>query len=211
MPTHLDVLVGDYRRAISSNIHATLADEKYVAVEGPNKFYSLYRLHNYHSLIYAAMHADKKQIALETADRMERTIPAKVLRSTSPNLADWLEGFVAVHLHVMVRFGMWCEIIAMALPKDQELYCVTTAIIHYAKGVAYAITNRVTEHPNNVWALQGYYECLVRLGRDDEAKLLEPQVKVALAVADVLVKSSCFCRLNTSDCPDVRVLTSYCK
>ncbi|GMF69265.1 unnamed protein product [Aspergillus oryzae] len=60
MPTHLDVLVGDYRRAISSNIHATLADEKYVAVEGPNNLYSLYRLHNYHSLIYAAMHAGKK-------------------------------------------------------------------------------------------------------------------------------------------------------
>ncbi|KAB8217078.1 hypothetical protein BDV33DRAFT_206740 [Aspergillus novoparasiticus] len=324
MPTHLDVLVGDYRRAISSNIHATLADEKYLAVEGPNNFYSLYRLHNYHSLIYAAMHAGKRQIALETADRMERTIPAEVLRSKSPNLADWLEGFVAVRLHVMVRFGMWCEIIAMALPEDQELYCVTTATIHYAKGVAYAATNCVAEaeqerklyvaaiervpitrrthpnrsvdilnvgvamldgeieyrrgdhekafqtlrraielddglnyaepwgwmqpvrhafaalsleqgnvepaaeaykadlglnstlgrahhHPNNVWALQGYYECLVRLGRDDEARLLEPQVKVALAVADVPVKSSCFCRLNTSECPDVCLQTSCCR
>ncbi|KAE8422833.1 hypothetical protein BDV36DRAFT_309824 [Aspergillus pseudocaelatus] len=324
MPTHLDILVGDYRRAISSNIHATLADERFLAVEGPNNLYSLYRLHNYHSLIYAAMHAGKKQIALETAARMERTIPAEVLRSKSPNLADWLEGFVAVRLHVMVRFGMWCEIISMALPEDRELYCVTTATIHYAKGIAYAATNRVSEaeqerklyvaaiervpntrrthpnrsvdilnvgvamldgeieyrrgehdkafetmrraidlddglnyaepwgwmqpvrhafaalsleqgnveaaaeaykadlglnstlgrahhHPNNVWALQGYYECLVRHGRDDEAKLLEPLVKVALAVADVPVKSSCFCRLNTSECPDVCVRTSCCK
>jgi hypothetical protein len=44
------------------------------------------------------------------------------------------------------------------------------------------------QHPNNAWALQGYHECLVRLGRAVEARIIErfePQLKLALAVADI--------------------------
>jgi hypothetical protein len=70
---------------------------------------------------------------------------------------------------------------------------------------------RAHHHPNNVWALQGYYECLTRMGKDQEASFVEPQLKIALAVADVPVKSSCFCRLNTSDVPDICVPPSCCK
>ncbi|EXL40812.1 hypothetical protein FOCG_16756 [Fusarium oxysporum f. sp. radicis-lycopersici 26381] len=49
MPSHIDVLVGDYRRAIDTNLKATAADDKCYAKEGPCNFYSLYRLHNYHA------------------------------------------------------------------------------------------------------------------------------------------------------------------
>lgn len=53
---------------------------------------------------------------------------------------------------------------------------------------------RAVRHPNNVWALHGYHECLVKLARHDEAKILEPQLTLALAVADISIESSCFCR-----------------
>ena len=52
------------------------------------------------------------------------------------------------------------------------------------------------QHPNNVWALQGYHECLIRLGRTVEADLIKPQLKVAVAVADIPIRSSCFCRVD---------------
>jgi hypothetical protein len=39
MPSHLDILVGDYRRAIASNADACLADEKYLAEHGGDNFY----------------------------------------------------------------------------------------------------------------------------------------------------------------------------
>ena len=91
------------------------------------------------------MFAGKKQIALETVDRMEVTISEEILRDKSPNLADWLEGYVAVRFHVMVRFGMWEEIIHLQPPTDQDLYCVTTATIHHVKGVAFASLGRVKE------------------------------------------------------------------
>ncbi|EQB55569.1 TPR domain-containing protein [Colletotrichum gloeosporioides Cg-14] len=58
---------------------------------------------------------------------------------------------------------------------------------------------RAQRHPNNVWALHGFYECLMKLGRKDEAMILKPQLNLALAVADVPIKSSCFCRQKTVD------------
>ena len=53
---------------------------------------------------------------------------------------------------------------------------------------------RACRHPNNVWSLHGYHECLLRLGRSDEAAKLRPQLDRARAAADVQIESSCFCR-----------------
>jgi hypothetical protein len=36
-------------------------------------------------------------------------------------------------------------------------------------------------------------KCLLRLGRRDEAAVIEPQLTLAVAVADVDVSKSCFC------------------
>ncbi|KAL2872590.1 uncharacterized protein BJX67DRAFT_339892 [Aspergillus lucknowensis] len=312
MPSHLDVLVGDYRAAIRANQRATVADEKYLLREGAMNFYSNYRMHNYHTLIYAAMFAGQKQVALDAVDRMEATLPRELLLA----MPDFIEVYFSVRAHVMVRFGMWDEIInnlPLPLPEDQTLYCVTTALTLYAKGIAHAATGNIPEaehhrtlyqdavtrvpdsrldfpnkcidilsvstamldgeiayrageyesafaslrravalddalgysepwswmqparhalaallleqghleeaaavyradlgldegvirarrHFNNVWALHGYHECLVRLGRTDEAAVVGAQLAVAVAVADVPVTSSCFCRTAVDAC-----------
>ncbi len=52
------------------------------------------------------------------------------------------------------------------------------------------------QHPDNVWTLHGYHECLVRLGRDGEARIMAQQLRIALALADVPIEASCFCRLD---------------
>ena len=67
------------------------------------------------------------------------------LASDIPPMADWLESFVPMRLHVLVRFGLWEDIIDEPLPEDAELYSFTTALTHYAKGVAHAATQRVDE------------------------------------------------------------------
>ncbi|KAJ5635038.1 Tetratricopeptide-like helical [Penicillium longicatenatum] len=316
MPTHLDILIGDWRRSIASNSKATLVDEKYFKRSGAKNFYTFYRMHNYHSLIYAAMFAGKSKTALNAVTRMESTIPEEVLRIKSPPMADWLEQFMSVGIHVMVRFGMWKELKAKELPHDRVLYSSTTAITHYARGIALAALGdvdaamkeqdnfheawsrvpqsrrayngkmvdvlkvaaamlegeiqyrcasyniafaafrrainledelpysepwswmqpvrhayaallmeqghleeaaktyradlgldnsiiRPRRHPNNVWSLKGYHECLTRLGRMEEAAVIEQSVKLALAVADVPIRSSCFCRLDNSEVPQV--------
>ncbi|KAL0933269.1 tpr domain protein [Colletotrichum truncatum] len=312
MPTHLDILCGDYRRAIASNSDAIRADSKFLAKEGPLNFYTLYRSHDFHFRLYAAMLCGQSKVALQTIDELESTISEDLLRIRSPPMADWLEGFLGMRMHALIRFGKWEDILALKLPHDPVLYCTTTAMTHYAKGVAFAATGRVEEaekerahfakalknvppsrivfnnpcqetlaiaeamldgelayrkgnydtafaylrksvekddalpydepwgwmqptrhalgallleqghveeaaavysadlgidetlpralrHPNNVWALHGFYECLTKLGRTDEAKILKPQLALALAVSDVPIKSSCFCRQKTVD------------
>lgn len=74
---------------------------------------------------------------------------------------------------------------------------VEEAAAAYAQdlGLDDALT-RAHQHPNNVWALHGYHECLVRLGRKAEARIIKQQLDVALSVADIQIKSSCFCRLG---------------
>ncbi|KFY19777.1 hypothetical protein V491_04224 [Pseudogymnoascus sp. VKM F-3775] len=314
MPTHLDILIGDWRRSIASNYKATLADDKYFRKAGAKNFYTFYRLHDYHSLIYAAMFAGKSKTALDAVARMEATVPVEVLRIQSPPMADWLEQFMPIRIHVMIRFGMWEEIKSKQLPSDQTLYAATTATTHYARGIAFAATGDITSareeqklfhqawarvpesrrayngkmvdllkvpaamleaeleyrcsnydeafaafrraidlddqlpysepwswmqpvrhayaallmeqghledaartyradlgmdnsvirprrHPNNVWSLHGYHECLVRLGRMDEVAVIEQSVRLAVAVADVSIKASCFCRLDVSQEP----------
>jgi tetratricopeptide (TPR) repeat protein len=55
-----------------------------------------------------------------------------------PKFSTSLEGYYSMSVHVMVRFGRWRDIIDAPLPDDPELYPVSTAMHHYAKGVAHA-------------------------------------------------------------------------
>ena len=48
MPTHLDVLGGDYRRVVSSNAAAIATDEKFAVGRGAMNFCTLCRAHDYH-------------------------------------------------------------------------------------------------------------------------------------------------------------------
>jgi tetratricopeptide (TPR) repeat protein len=145
MPTHLDVLCGDYRRVVSANTAAIAADEKFRERRGAMNFYTLYRAHDYHFKIYGAMFLGQARAALETADQLAAAIPEELLRVENPPMADWLEGFVPMKMHALIRFGRWPDIIAAPLPRDQGLYCVTTAMTHYAKGVAHAASGHVDE------------------------------------------------------------------
>ena len=311
MATHIDVLCGLYKNVVDSNDRAIVADRKYLAREGAGNFYSLYRCHNYHFKLYGAMFLGQLQPALEAAEEMITTLPEELLRIESPPMADWLEGFVPMKLHVLIRFGRWSDIISTPLPTDTNLFCVTAAMTHYAKAVARAATGNVAaaeaearafdaalakvppsryvfnntcldilavaaemmkgeiayrkghfdsayahlrksvelddnlpydepwgwmqptrhalgalllergrveeaetiyradlgldgtlaracQHPDNVWSLHGFHECLVRLGKHTEAGIIKQRLDIATAWADVPIKSSCFCRMQTA-------------
>ncbi|MYW63401.1 hypothetical protein GTY65_04815 [Streptomyces sp. SID8379] len=314
MPSHLEVLCGDYRRVLVDNTRAVEADEKYRARAGELNFYTLYRCHNIHFKIYGAMFLGRYQDAMDAVRQLEEAVPEELLRVPSPPMADWLEGFVAMRVHALVRFGRWSDLLALPLPGDPKLHCVTTAMLHYARGLAHAAGGhldeaeterelfraavgrvpetrmlfnntcvdllaiaaemldgelayrkgdfdeafaalrrsvekddtlpydepwgwmqptrhalgallleqgrvaeaeavyradlglddtlpRAQQHPGNVWALHGFHECLVRLGRDGEARIVAQQLKIATALADVPIQASCFCRLEAVTAP----------
>ncbi|MEM1222775.1 MAG: tetratricopeptide repeat protein, partial [Verrucomicrobiota bacterium] len=139
MATHIDVLCGDYENVVSRNRQAIIADEKYRQREGADNFYSIYRCHNMHFLVYGAMFLGQPEPALEIAEQLMTAIPEDYLRE----MADWFEGFVPMKQHVLIRFGRWQAILDQELPADSELYSVTTAMMRYARTVAYANTQQI--------------------------------------------------------------------
>tara|TARA_R110002126_G_scaffold281712_1_gene429754 strand:- start:122822 stop:124462 length:1641 start_codon:yes stop_codon:yes gene_type:complete len=134
MATHIDVLCGDYENVVSRNTRAIRADKLYLQRNGPHNFYTLYRCHNYHFKIYGAMFLGQPKTALQAADELIENLSDDVVRP----LADWFEGFISMKQHVLVRFGRWDAILQQPMPDDAQLYCVTTAMMHYARAVALA-------------------------------------------------------------------------
>jgi tetratricopeptide (TPR) repeat protein len=139
MPTHVDVLCGDYQNVVMRNHRAIQADKKYLDRSGPFNFYTLYRCHNYHFKIYGAMFIGQRQVALDTADELAASLPPEVVEP----LADWVEGFYPMKQHVLIRFGEWEQIKQQPLPENPKLYAFTLALIHYAKTVAHAATGDI--------------------------------------------------------------------
>lgn len=313
MATHIDVLCGAYQDVVAGNSRAIVADLKYWEDQGPMNRYSSYRLHNYHFNLYGAMFLGRYDTAIGTVEAMHETIPEALLHIESPPMADFLEGYMAMGIHALVRFGKWQELVDRPLPEDRELYTVTTAMSYYGKGVANAalgnheaaakaqqsfeeaVTSvtedryihvvrcldildvaremlageihyhrgeyedafsrlrkaveledalpydepwawmmpsrhalgalllaqghveeaaaayeadlglddtvlRSNQHPDNVWALVGLHECYVRLGKEQEARMIKPRLDFALSRADAEIQSSCFC--SVSCCSD---------
>ena len=139
MPTHVDVLCGEYQNVVLRNHRAIQADNKYLDRSGPMNFYTLYRCHNYHFKIYGAMFLGQRQVALDTADELAVSLPQEVVEP----LADWVEGFYPMKQHVLIRFGEWDQIKQQPLPENPELYAFTLVLIHYAKTVAHAATGDI--------------------------------------------------------------------
>lgn len=149
MPSHIDIRLGQYEDAIIANQKAIIADSIWAPAGG---FYTMYRAHNYHFLAYAAMFDGQKELALAASNTMIEQLPLELVL-TYP---DFLDGFVAVPIHVKVRFGMWEEIIDM--PESPEDLYLTRAFWHYGRTVAFAALGRVDEAAAEYDALLESYE-----------------------------------------------------
>jgi tetratricopeptide (TPR) repeat protein len=145
MPSHIDVLCGNYRDSVVANLSAVQADRQFVEREGPLNFYSLYRAHNLHFIVYSAMFEGNSRAALEAADELAGQLTPELLTIESPPMADWLEAFVPLKIHVLVRFGRWDDLIAQPLPEDFALYCSTATTIHYGRGLAHAAKGQLPQ------------------------------------------------------------------
>jgi tetratricopeptide (TPR) repeat protein len=143
MPTHIDILCGHYHYVLVYNQKALVSDRRFLAYSDDPGVYLLYVVHNFHFAIYGAMFLGQYSSAIGAAEELIATVPEAALRIESPPMADFLEGYLTMKQHVLVRFGKWREIIEQKLPKDQELYCSNVAMMHYAKAVAHSALGHV--------------------------------------------------------------------
>jgi tetratricopeptide (TPR) repeat protein len=297
MPSHIYTWTGRYDDVIRVNQRAVEVDRAFVEYAGRDNFYTLYRLHNFHFVAYGAMFAGRREIALEAARELVTEIPPSLMAE----FPDFLDVFVGTPYHVMVRFGLWDEILAEPEPEG-ELHAAR-AIWRYARGIALATLGRVEEalgeqeaflqakaavpesrllfnnpvreilevatrvlageveyrrgnydlafehlreavalderlnydepwgwmeparhalgallteqrrfeeaievyeanlarYPENGWALHGLHECLLRLGRKDEAAAAQARFDAAWADSDTVIPGSCFCRTKVAE------------
>jgi len=145
MATHIDIACGDYRRAIDSNNDAIVTDDKYFARENGSVLYTAYRAHNIYVKAYSAIISGRYEEAMSAAKHLSEILTPELLSIASPPMADWTESLLGVLAHVLVRFGRWEEILDLKLPADQELFCSTVAMIHYARGIALGVLGRMDE------------------------------------------------------------------
>jgi tetratricopeptide (TPR) repeat protein len=182
MPSHIDVLCGNYRDSVVSNLSAVQADRRFVEREGPLNFYSLYRAHNLHFIVYSAMFEGNSRAALEAADELAGQLTPELLAIESPPMADWLEAFVPLKTHVLVRFGRWDDLIAQPLPEDVDLYCSTATTIHYGRGLAHAAKGQI---PQAQAELEAFAEAYARV--PDTRYLFNNTARDVLAIAQEML------------------------
>ena len=134
MPSHIDIRTGRWLEAVETNLKAVAADQRYRKLFGPAKgFLNVYVAHNRHMLAYCAMMSGQRELAMKHIRAMVAELPADFLKEN----ALQGEGFVAMPLEVMVRFGLWDEILAE--PDQYADYMpFTRAFHHAARAIAYA-------------------------------------------------------------------------
>src|SRR5262249_18505854 len=143
---------------------------------------ALYRTHNHHFAIYGAMFLGQYEPALRAAQELIDTTPEELLRIPSPPMADFIEGYLAMKQHVLVRFGKWREIIAQELPKDRGLYCAPTAMMLYAKGLAHSVLGEMAQAEQ---ARAAFREARARV--PDTRRVHNNTVVDLLAIADEML------------------------
>jgi tetratricopeptide (TPR) repeat protein len=140
MPSHIDILCGDYYNAVVANQRAIDVDMKFMERDGEVNEYSLYRAHNVHFKMYAAMLLGQSKPAMEAVAEMERLAHPDLIKIKDEMawLTDVLEAMVSMKSHVLMRFGKWHEILEEPFPEDKNLYLNTTATLHFARAIAFA-------------------------------------------------------------------------
>jgi tetratricopeptide (TPR) repeat protein len=146
MPGHIYMLCGDYAKAKEASERAIVADDMYLDYAGPLTFYTVACAHDLNLMMCVCMFMGRYRDAIDTANKMCRLVSKEVLKVKGrPKFTMSLEGYYSMKTHVMVRFGRWQEIIDEPLPDDPDLYLASTAMLHYAKGIAHATLKQFEE------------------------------------------------------------------
>jgi tetratricopeptide (TPR) repeat protein len=146
MPGHIYVLCGDYEKARLTSLQAVGANDRFLDYAGPFTFYTVACCHDLHLMMHTCMFLGRYQDALRAADKICALVSRDVLSVRDrPKFVMSLEGYYATRMHVLVRFGRWHDIVAAPMPDEFGLYPVTTAMHHYAKGVAHAALKNFRE------------------------------------------------------------------
>ncbi|MEQ9423158.1 MAG: hypothetical protein RJQ09_01980 [Cyclobacteriaceae bacterium] len=141
MPSHIYIITGDYAKGSMVNEMAVKVDSAYIAqckVQGvyPNMYYP----HNYHFLAATAALEGRGARSIEAAFKTADIIDRNYL--DEPGF-ETTQHFITIPYNVLVKFAQWEKI--LSLPKPKKYLEYPTAIWRYARGMAYANTDKVDQ------------------------------------------------------------------
>lgn len=138
MPSHVYARTGDYEAAALSNKYAARVDEAYMKARGGGGFYpAMYYSHNLHFLAIAEGMSGRSAPAIAAAKQLEAHIGPHI------KAMPMLEGFMTVAPLMLVRFNRWEDI--EKLPAPEQSMVGTTAVWHFARGMAAEAKGRSSE------------------------------------------------------------------
>ncbi len=159
MPSHIYVRVGRFHDASKVNEAAIAADEKYLrATKATGPYAGGYYPHNLHLLWYATDVEGRSRDSIKTAQKVAGY--ALDLRCGA------IEGPRQRYLPLLAwaRFGKWSDI--LKAPQPAAEYPVDQAMWHYARGLAFAATDKAFEASSELSALE-------KLASSDAVKSLD--------------------------------------
>lgn len=139
MPSHIDVRLGHWQRAIDANERAIQADTAYRVKSPEQDFFRFYMAHNHHMLAFAAMMTGREQRATRAIRQMLEEIP----RTWLEQHAVMVDGMFAMPYEMHLRFGRWDEMLAE--PEPPEMFPISRAFRLFARGVALAAQKKPQE------------------------------------------------------------------
>ena len=149
MPSHIYIRTGDYAAAVKSNQDAIAVDNK-TPSPVPNMNYTMYRSHNVHFLLAAAMMDGEYSVALAAAKDLDARANAMVAEM------PMAEQFLPWHYFVLLRFARWDDI--LAIPATDGKTNTDAFFSHYARGAAFAAKHDAAKAEAERSAMEAVYK-----------------------------------------------------
>jgi len=137
MPSHIYMHVGDYQKAIESNLRAVRNDFAYIQQFGPQGYPIHYLSHNLAML--ARAYASSGQ--LNEAIRAGQTLNQFYLKNYPES--KQLEFYTATSLFTLIHFHQWQQILQFPQPAEEMTF--SRVVWHFARAVALASTGQIEQ------------------------------------------------------------------
>jgi tetratricopeptide (TPR) repeat protein len=131
MPSHIYLRMGNYNQAVTQNLQAIEAYQKYAALcrkQGFQPAINFLNQHNYDFLFVSAIFAGRADIAYQTADNMRKETPLAWL-----NKGVYFQRFYALKFYAIAHFGGWEKL--QPLEKSLQTYPYLKAMWAYDKAL----------------------------------------------------------------------------
>ncbi|HRD58699.1 MAG TPA: hypothetical protein PK504_11650 [Ferruginibacter sp.] len=215
MPSHIYIRTGDYHKGSLANLRSIKVDSAYITSCSAQGVYPLaYYPHNQHFLAATATLEGNSKWALYAAEALHKNVNVQLMKEPG-----WgtIQHYYSIPYYVYVKFGKWDKILEIENQHAELQY--PSAILHYAKGMAYLGKKNITDAKKElyelekiasleslkeitIWEINSVYELVQIAGKVLKAEILSQEKKFAQSIALLMEAIAIEDALNYNEPPD---------